>query len=70
MDKEEIKPVKKRSVWDSFTYVYLGFLAICSIAIIFLAYNKDENIVAIVFSFIAGVLLAMIGSINRSKDIG
>ena len=62
---------KKKSILDiSFTDFYLGFLALCSIAITFGAYNKGENIFAIIFSFIAGVLITLIASIDRTKDIG
>ena len=69
MNKETLNTSKKKSIWDSFTYVYFGFLAICCIIITIGAYNKDENIVAIIFSFITGVLLTLIASI-RTKDIG
>ena len=70
MDKEEIKPAKKRSVWDSFTYFFLGFIAICSVIITFGAYNKGENIFAIIFSFIAGFFIALIVSIDKTKELG
>lgn len=61
---------KKKSIWDSFTYVYLGFLTICSILITVGAYNKNWFILSITFSFIAGFLVMLILSIGRTKDIG
>ncbi len=70
MDKEEIKPVKKRSIWDSFTYVFSGFIAVCSVIIVGLAYNKGENIIAIIFSFIAGYVISEIVSLDKTKDWG
>lgn len=72
MDKEELKPVKKKSIFrylDSFTYFFLGFLTICSVIITFGAYNKGENVFAIIFSFISGFLIATILSVDKEKEL-
>jgi len=69
MDKE-FNSTKKKSIWDSFTYVFAGFIIVSCAVITILAYLRGCDIVSIIFSFIAGFVLAETLSLDRTKDWG